>query len=107
MASYSISFNPKRAGALEGKSIGRIEVAAKTEAVAIAALNHEKHDGAESGLPHAAEFVEVTRTAGGHGIREFRQARAAYEMDVLHLDIGRRPLRMLQQKVDPGAAACL
>ena len=88
-------------GAVEGRAIGRVDVAGERKARGRADLDQVQHDGAGAAGDHGGELVEVPGAARGDRIGKLGEAGLPHQMDVLDLHIAGRPRRVFEQKIDP------
>ena len=75
-AAIGDGLDPRAPGGVEGRAIGRIDVAGEREAPGRADLDQEQHHRAAPGRHHVAELAEVLGAALGHGVGKFGEARA-------------------------------
>ena len=85
---------------VERPAVGRVDVAGERKTPRRTDLDQEQHHRAGALCRHVGQLGEVLRPALGDRVGEFRECRAAHQVDVLDLDIARRPRRVFEQEID-------
>ena len=96
---------PDCARAVECRRIGRVDIAGDGKAVRRWNLDDVELHGAGAAIATMPQLVEMLGAAGGDAIGKFGKPRLAHQMDILDLQIARRPRRPFEQEIDPGIGA--
>src|SRR5690606_79038 len=96
-----ISLNAGGQRTVEGRAVGRVDIARERDARGRPDLYEIDHHGAVTARDFGGEIVEMSRAACRHAVRELRAAGMPHHVDILDLDEARRRAVALEQEIDP------